>query len=154
MDDDFSSFVRTESSFKGTSEANLERMLTVEEETDENGNRKITESADYKKAWEEYEKKVEKAYGGNVGFKALKSKRVQDRGYRTARFVPEGKVKAETEALGRMGDKNRTKPTTIWGALKESRAESKMKKKATKQAGKKADKKKSHKPGTIFGKRK
>lgn len=86
MDNDFSNFVRTESSFKSTSDADLERILTVKEELDSKGNRTIIESEDYKKAWEEYEKKVSQAYGGNAGFKALRSKRVLDRGYRTARF--------------------------------------------------------------------
>jgi len=87
MDGDFSGFARNHSTIKnsGFSESEITELLS--DRTDKDGN--AVESETFKEIWKDYEKETEQKYGGNAGFKALNSKRVQDRGYRRARYVEE-----------------------------------------------------------------
>jgi len=95
-DKDFSDFVRTKSKFKGMKDAERKRILSPIKRTDEKTGKVITEyTREYEEVWEEYRKEKEKEYGGDMGFRALESNRVKDRGYRRFELVGEEKKKED-----------------------------------------------------------
>lgn len=84
MDKMFSDFVRTKSSFSDLNETFINDRL-ARTGVDEKGN--DIESEDFKKAWREFDKYIEKTFGDRKYFISVEEPRMKVTGWRKAKFV-------------------------------------------------------------------